>query len=84
MNLETKATLKRITVLLCSIGTLVGYGYLIGGFGGYLFERGRPVTAVIGFFAGSAFACAAIFIWRSYLEDLSILGETDKEDSSGD
>ncbi|MDR3354119.1 MAG: hypothetical protein LBO21_03710 [Synergistaceae bacterium] len=84
MNLETRITLKRITTLLCSIGTLVGYGYLIGGFGGYLFGRGRPMTAVVGFLAGSALAYAAISMWRSYLDDLSLLDERGGENSSGD
>jgi hypothetical protein len=82
MKLETQATLKRIATLLCSIGTLVGYGYLIGGFGGYLFGRGRPMTAAVGFFAGSALAYAAIYIWRSYLNDLSLLDETSGKNST--
>ena len=82
MNLETRATLKRIATLLCSIGTLVGYGYLVGGFGGYLLGRGRPMTAAAGFLAGSALAYAAVRIWRSYMDDLSRLDETGGKNSS--
>lgn len=77
MNLETRATAKRIATLLCSAGTIVGYAYLIGGAGGYLFGKGKPLHAALGFVVGSILAVVAIKIWRSYLIDVEELNRRD-------
>lgn len=79
MNLDTRVTLKRISTLLCSIGTIVCYGYLLGGTGGYLVGRGRPLVALAGFASGSLLAFLAIKIWRSYLSDLERLEELERK-----
>lgn len=78
-NLEKRATWKRLGTLLCSIGTVVSYGYLIGGTGGYLMGRGRPLVAAAGLIGGTLLAWAAIKLWRSYLTDVSELNERDKK-----
>ena len=78
MDLETRTTAKRLATLLCSIGTIVGYSYLIGGTGGYLLGRGRPFIAAAGFVAGSILAFVAIKIWRSYLQDVALLNEKER------
>ena len=77
-DLEKRATGKRLATLLCSIGTIVSYGYLIGATGGYLVGSGKPFVAVIGFIAGSFLAWVAVKIWRSYLIDAVELNERDK------
>lgn len=77
MTLQNRVVLKRIATLLCSMGTIVSYSYLIGGMGGYLMGRGRPFVALTGFVVGSLLAFIAIKIWRSYLEDVNELNETD-------
>lgn len=77
MTLQSRAVLKRIATMLCSMGTIVSYGYLIGGAGGYLMGRGRPFVALTGFVVGSLLAFVAIKIWRSYLEDVDALNETE-------
>lgn len=79
MKLENRATAKRIATLLCSIGTIVCYGYLLAGTGGYLLGRGRPLIAALGFFSGTILALIAIKIWRSYLADLKILEELEDD-----
>jgi hypothetical protein len=81
MTLENRAVVKRLTCLLCSMGTLGCYSYLIGGVGGYLFGRGRPFTALTGFVCGTLLAFAAIKSWRCYLKDID---ELDALDASGD
>jgi hypothetical protein len=73
MNIETRATAKRIMTLLSSIGTIVCYGYALGGVGGYLAGRGRPFIAAAGIISGSLLAFAAIKIWRSYIADLELI-----------
>ena len=84
MKLENRATLKRIATLLCSIGTIVGYGYLLAGTGGYLLGRGRPLIAVLGFLSGTALAFVAIKIWRSYLVDIDLLEVQEKNSKNRD
>ena len=84
MKLENRATLKRIATLLCSIGTIVGYGYLLAGTGGYLLGRGRPLVAVLGFLSGTALAFIAIKIWRSYLTDLDLLAAQEESAKNRD
>ena len=75
MNIEKRATLKRIVTLICSMGTIVCYGYLIGGVGGYLFGQGRPVMALCGFASGTLLAGIALKIWKSYLADVDLLND---------
>ena len=78
MNIENRATTKRIITLLCSMGTIVCYGYLIGGVGGYLFGKGRPILALCGFLSGTILAGIALRIWKSYLVDVELLNEADR------
>lgn len=78
MKLEKRATVKRLGTMLCSIGTIVCYGYMIGGVGGYMFDRGRPLVSAAGLAAGSALAWAAIKLWKSYLVDADKLNEADR------
>jgi hypothetical protein len=61
---------KRISVLLLSFGSIIGYGYALGGLGGYLFDRGRPLVIAAGLIGGTISAIAAIAVWRRYLEDI--------------
>lgn len=82
MNIETRATLKRMATMFCSIGTLAGYSYLIGGVGGYLFDKGRPLLAAAGFIAGTLLALIALRFWKSYLVDVEILNEKDAAKAS--
>lgn len=77
-ELEKRATGKRLGTTLCSIGTIVCYGYMIGGMGGYLFDKGRPFVAVAGFLGGSVLAWIAMKLWRGYLVDAAELNERDK------
>ena len=78
MTLETRVTTKRLATLLCSIRTIVCYSYLLEGVGGYLFGRGRPVTATLGFVSGTILACLAMLLWKSYLADVDRLAERKK------
>ncbi len=73
MTLENRAVAKRLTCLLCSIGTIGAFSYLIGGVGGYLFGKGRPFVALTGFVVGTILAFVAIRSWRSYLKDVDAL-----------
>jgi hypothetical protein len=73
MNIETRATAKRIMTLLSSIGTIACYGYALGCVGGYLAGQGRPFAAAAGIISGSLLAFAAIKIWRSYIADLELI-----------
>jgi len=82
MNLETKATLKRIAVLLCSMSVLGFFGYAIRGMGGYLVGRGNPPAIAMGLSGGASLSYAAIRIWKSYLADAEALNARDREDGS--
>jgi hypothetical protein len=84
MMLENRAVAKRLTCLLCSIGTIGCYSYLIGGVGGYLFGRGRPFVALAGFVCGTLLALAAIKSWRGYLKDLDAIDALDKPAAQDD
>lgn len=81
MKLDERATLKRIVCMLCSIGTLAGYSFLVAGTGGYLFGEGRPLTAAAGAAAGTMMAVIAIKIWQSYLRDLEELSRRERADA---
>ena len=84
MNIEKRATIKRIVTLLCSMGTIVCYGYLVGGVGGYLFGAGRPGVALFGFLSGTVLAGIALKIWKSYLTDVDLLNELEQTAKSHD
>lgn len=79
MTRENRAVMKRLACLLCSLGTLVCYSYLVGGVGGYLVGQGRPLEAAAGFVSGTALALAAVALWRSYLGDIAMLAEARDE-----
>lgn len=64
------ANMKRLAVLLLSIGTLVLYGHAIAGLGGYLWGKGRPFMIAYGLVGGTATAIAALFVWKLYLKEL--------------
>lgn len=83
MKLENSITLKRIGCMLCSLGTIWCYSYLVGGTGGYLFGKGEPIVALAGFIGGTALAACAFALWRSYLRDLAQLAEREREKEDG-
>ncbi len=62
---------KRLLVLFLSIGTIVAFGYALGGMGGYLYGKGRPLVVAAGLIGGCVSACAALRLWKSYLEDIA-------------
>lgn len=62
---------KRLLVLFLSIGTIVAFGYALGGMGGYLYGKGRPLVVAAGLVCGCVSACAALRIWKTYLEDIA-------------
>lgn len=84
MKIENSITLKRFGCMLCSLGTIWCYSYLVGGTGGYLFGKGEPIVALAGFLGGTALAACAFVLWRSYLRDLGLLAErgSEKEDDA--
>lgn len=69
---------KRLLVLFLSFGTIIAYGYALGGLGGYMFGEGRPMVIAAGLLGGTALAVAALKIWRIYLDDI------EREDCSRD
>ncbi|MDR1137779.1 MAG: hypothetical protein LBK91_05595 [Synergistaceae bacterium] len=80
MNIESAATLKRIATLICSMAVIVCMGYAIGGAGGYLTGKGRPLVILLGLAGAAFFTCVSLGIWRSYLKDIAILNGRDRED----
>jgi len=62
---------KRLIVLCLSFGAIIGYGYALGGLGGYLMGQGKPVIIAAGLIGGSACVVAALKLWRAYLDELS-------------
>ena len=80
MNIETAATVKRIATMICSVAVMVCFGYAIGGAGGYLIGRGRPLVILLGLAGGAVFTCAAFAIWRLYLKDIEVLNGQDERD----
>lgn len=61
---------KRIAVLILSFGSIIGYGYALGGLGGYLVGQGRPWVIAAGLAGGTVAAGAALAVWRKYLDEL--------------
>ena len=61
---------KRLLVLFLSFGTIIAFGYALGGLGGYMYDKGKPLVIAAGLIGGCASAAAAMKIWRSYLTDI--------------
>ena len=80
MNVEHKIILKRITTLICSMMVMVCLGRAIAGMGGYLVGRGRPLYVLLGLCGGAVFSCAAIAVWKSYIEDVTAADTRERED----
>ena len=69
--MNNRIVFLRITVLCLSMSTMIGYGYALGGLGGYLFGKGRPMVIAMGFIGGTLCALVELRLWRIYLNDLS-------------
>lgn len=61
---------KRLLVLFLSFGTIIAFGYALGGLGGYMFDRGKPLVIAAGLIGGIFSAFLALKIWRTYLDDI--------------
>lgn len=57
-------------VLFLSFGTIIAFGYALGGLGGYIFDRGKPLVIAAGLGGGIVSALLALRVWRIYLDDL--------------
>lgn len=62
---------KRILVLCLSFSTIVSYGYALGGLGGYLLGKGKPLVIAAGFIGGTICAVLALRIWKVYIEEIA-------------
>ena len=61
---------KRLLVLFLSFGTIIAFGYALGGLGGYMFDQGKPLVIAAGLIGGVVSAILALKIWRTYLNDI--------------
>jgi hypothetical protein len=61
---------KRLLVLFLSFGTIIAFGYALGGLGGYMFGEGKPLVIAAGLSGGALSGFMALRIWRSYLDDI--------------
>ncbi|MDY9920349.1 MAG: hypothetical protein U2P59_00795 [Synergistota bacterium] len=61
---------KRLLVLIFSFGTIIAFGYALGGLGGYMFDQGKPLVIAAGLIGGVISAILALKIWRTYLNDI--------------
>lgn len=61
---------KRLLVLFLSFGTIIAFGYALGGLGSYMFGEGRPLIIAAGLAGGAVSAFIALKVWRSYLDDI--------------
>jgi hypothetical protein len=82
MNVEHKIILKRIITLIFSMMAMVCLGQAIAGMSGYLVGRGRPLYVLLGLCGGAGFSCAAIAVWKSYIEDVTAANARDREDEA--
>lgn len=57
-------------VLFLSFGTIIAFGYALGGLGGYMFDRGKPLVIAAGLGGGIVSALLALKVWRIYLDDM--------------
>lgn len=62
---------KRILVLILSFGTIVAFGYSLGGLGGYLVGQGRPLVILGGLLIGILSAILAFHVWGKYLDEIA-------------
>lgn len=62
---------KRLIVLCLSFGAIIGYGYALGGLGGYLMGKGKPLIIAAGLIGGTICVVVALKLWRVYLDELS-------------
>ena len=62
---------RRLAVLLLSIGSVVGFGYALGGLGGYLLGKGDMRYVAGGLTGGFAAALGALRLWKDYLAELA-------------
>ena len=63
--------LKRLSVLFLSFGTIIAFGYALGGLGGYMFGKGKPLVIAAGLVGGVVSGALALIIWRTYLNDIA-------------
>lgn len=61
---------KRILVLCLSFAAIIGFGYALGGLGGYMFGEGKPLVIAAGLAGGVFCALLALRVWRTYLDDI--------------
>ena len=61
---------KRLLVLFLSFGTIIAFGYALGGLGGYMFDQGKPKVVAAGLIGGKVSAYIALKVWRTYLDDI--------------
>ncbi len=61
---------KRLLVLFLSFGTIIAFGYALGGLGGYMFDQGKPKVIAAGLIGGIVSAYIALKVWRTYLDDI--------------
>lgn len=61
----------RILVLCLSFSTMICYGYALGGLGGYLFGRGKPLVIAAGLVGGTLCALMALRIWKRCLDEIA-------------
>ena len=61
---------KRLLVLFLSFGTIIAFGYALGGLGSYMFGEGKPLVIAAGLTGGALSGFMALRIWRSYLDDI--------------
>ncbi|MGI6442780.1 MAG: hypothetical protein GXZ13_02675 [Synergistaceae bacterium] len=72
---------KRISVLILSFCTLIAFGYSLGGLGGYLVGRGRPLMIISGLVIGTLSAILAFYIWNMYLDEIAVEDEKLRKNS---
>ena len=65
---------KRLLVLFLSFGTIIAFGYALGGLGGYMFGEGKPLVIAAGLTGGALSGFMALRIWRSYLDKEAAAG----------
>ena len=75
---------KRLLVLFLSFGTIIAFGYALGGLGGYMFDQGKPKVIAAGLIGGLASAFIALKIWRTYLDDIDRENEEAKMRTEND
>ena len=72
---------KRISVIIRSFCNLIAFGYSLGGLGGYLVGRGRPLMIISGLVIGTLSAILAFYIWNMYLDEIAVEDEKLRKNS---